>query len=162
MLHLDLSHLTVRRACTDDIEKMIELYLEDDLGLQREVSFTQNKEGYLSAFEKIDSDSNQHLMVLQYHRDIIGTCHLTLMPSLTYRGTLRMQIEAVRMADRYRGNGLGTWMLEHAIAWAKDKGVGIVQLTTNLQRADTQRFYSRLGFNTSHAGMKLFLDKISA
>jgi hypothetical protein len=33
-----------------------------------------------------------------------------------------------------------------------------VQLTTNRQRPDAQRFYEKLGFVPSHVGMKLKLD----
>jgi hypothetical protein len=37
-------------------------------------------------------------------------------------------------------------------------GCGLVQLTTNRQRPDAQRFYEKLGFVPSHVGMKLKVD----
>lgn len=42
-------------------------------------------------------------MVILFQDKIIGTCHLTFLPSLTYQGSTRMQIEAVRVAKSFRG-----------------------------------------------------------
>ncbi|MGO9356824.1 MAG: GNAT family N-acetyltransferase, partial [Xanthobacteraceae bacterium] len=44
-----------------------------------------------------------------------------------------------------------------AVELAREKGCILVQLTTNKQRTDAQRFYRRLGFVNSHEGMKLAL-----
>ena len=38
------------------------------------------------------------------------------------------------------------------------QGVSIIQLTTNKQRPDAVRFYEKLGFKTSHEGMKLYTN----
>jgi hypothetical protein len=37
-------------------------------------------------------------------------------------------------------------------------GCGLVQLTTDKKRNDAHRFYERLGFISSHEGMKLTLN----
>jgi ribosomal protein S18 acetylase RimI-like enzyme len=44
-----------------------------------------------------------------------------------------------------------------AIARAKAQGCRMVQLTTDKSRSAAQRFYERLGFVSSHEGMKLNL-----
>jgi hypothetical protein len=51
--------------------------------------------------------------------EIIGTCHFTVMPSLTFIGSTRMQIEAVGVAGKYRGQKIGNWMFDQAISYAK-------------------------------------------
>ena len=43
------------------------------------------------------------------------------------------------------------------IQLARERGCGIVQLTTDAARANAHRFYERLGFVASHIGMKLDL-----
>ena len=43
---------------------------------------------YIKAFHKIDSDPNQYLMLVESGDEIIGTCHLTIMPSLTFVGSI--------------------------------------------------------------------------
>jgi GNAT superfamily N-acetyltransferase len=44
-----------------------------------------------------------------------------------------------------------TWVIEQA----RQRGCGLVQLTTDKARLDAHRFYSRLGFVASHEGLKL-------
>ena len=73
-------------------------------------------------------------MVVENGDEIIGTCLLSIMPSLTFIGSTRMQIEAVRVAGKYRGQKIGSWMFDQAISYAKENDVSIVQLTTNKKR----------------------------
>lgn len=71
-----------------------------------------------------------------------------------------MQIEAVRVSGKHRGQKIGSWMFGQAIGYAKDMGVSIIGLTTNKKRARPKHFYKKLGFEASHEGMKLYLRKI--
>ena len=149
-------NLTHRKARFADLPRIIELLLEDELGKTRE-SENALDDRYIKAFQKIDSDPNQYLMVVENGSEIVGTCHLTIMPSLTFKGSTRMQIEAVRVAEKYRGQKIGKWMFDQAIAYAKQNGASIIQLTTNKQRPKAKQFYETLGFESSHEGMKLYL-----
>lgn len=154
-----MNHLTYRKARVADLPCLIELLLEDDLGACRESNTAELDENYKKAFHKIDSDPNQYLMVVEQDDEIIATCHLTLMPSLTFIGSTRMQIEAVRVAAKCRGQKIGSWMFDQAITYAKENDVAIIQLTTNKKRPLAAHFYKKLGFEASHEGMKLYLDK---
>lgn len=73
---------------------------------------------------------------------------------LSFRGALRGQIEAVRVAGEWRG-----WHGEALIAWAvercRERGYLMVQLTSANERIDAHRLYERLGRAKSHAGFKL-------
>ncbi len=90
---------------------------------------------YINAFQRIDADSNQYLMVLvNPEQKIIATCHLTIMPSLTFIGSNRMQIEAVRVLSGYRGQKIDEWMMNSALEWARAIDVSMIQLTTNKKR----------------------------
>ncbi len=149
--------LTQRKAKQDDLPMIVQLLLEDDLGKTRE-SETALDERYVKAFQQISSDPNQYLMVVENENEIVGTCHLTIMPSLTFKGSSRMQIEAVRVKEKYRGQKIGNWMFEQALEYAKSNGVSIIQLTTNKKRPEAKRFYETLGFEASHEGMKLNLE----
>lgn len=151
------SSLIFRKAKQEDLPAIIRLLAEDKLGEKRERISEAVDPCYLSAFDRIEADPNQFLMVLEEKDALIGTCHLTLMPSLTFQGALRLNIEAVRIAESRRGQGLGEWMIEQAIHFAREKGCKFVQLTTNKKRADAKRFYEKLGFEASHEGMKLVL-----
>lgn len=80
-----------------------------------------------------------------------------MIPGLSRSGTLRGQIEAVRVHVDHRGAGGGRLLVRWAIDEARRRGCGLVQLTTDRSRADAHRFYARLGFADSHLGLKLSL-----
>jgi N-acetylglutamate synthase-like GNAT family acetyltransferase len=84
--------LTHRKAKIADLPRLIELLLEDELGNERESKSSKIDENYIKAFHKIDNNPNQYLMVIEKGNEIIGSCHLTIMPSLTFIGSTRMQI----------------------------------------------------------------------
>lgn len=153
--------LTHRRATPKDLPRIIALLLEDELGQTRESKSLMLDDRYNKAFQKIDQDPNQYLMVVENGNHIIGTCHLTLMPSLTFIGSTRMNIEAVRVATSYRGQKIGQWMMDQARLYAQAHDVSILQLTTNKKRPEAKRFYVQQGFETTHEGMKIYLPSAS-
>jgi N-acetylglutamate synthase-like GNAT family acetyltransferase len=150
-------NLTHRKAEIDDLKAIVALLANDKLGQSREKSNNDLDKAYVDAFHKINNDPNQYLMVLYENEKLIGTCHLTLLPSMTFIGSTRMQIEAVRVHSDARGQNVGEQMIELAIRWGKEHGATIFQLTTNKERPDALRFYEKLGFKATHEGMKLYL-----
>ena len=84
---------------------------------------------------------------------------LTFIPYLTHIGSWRCLIEGVRIHTKYRGQGLGTEFFEWAIERAKAKNCNIIQLTSDKQRTDALRFYESLGFEATHEGFKLKLER---
>ncbi len=149
-----------RRATLGDIETIVRLLSEDILGKTREHPVMETLAPcYIAAFEKIDRDPNQYLMVVEDPVQIVATCHLTLMPSLTCKGATRMQIEGVRVSEAHRNKKIGQWMIEVAIRYAKSQQVSMIQLTTNKKRVEAKKFYTQLGFEASHEGMKLSLEE---
>lgn len=154
-MNFNLQH---RKAIIADLSQIINLLLEDELGKDRETQSTSLDQRYIDAFNLINQDPNQYVMVAQKDNQIIATCHLTLMPSLTFIGSTRMQIEAVRVSEKLRSMKIGEWMINQAIEYAKSKNVKIIQLTTNTQRPRAKTFYEKLGFKATHVGMKLYLE----
>ena len=152
------SVLRHRKAVKEDLPAIVALLLDDELGSTRESGSATLDPRYLAAFARIEADPNQYLMVVELNGEIAGTCHLTVMPSLTFTGSTRMQIEAVRVAAAMRGKKIGEWMMRSALEYARAHNVRLVQLTTNKQRPRAKQFYERLGFEASHEGMKLLLD----
>lgn len=147
-----------RKAIGSDITAIIEMLADDDLGRTRENLQTPLPSEYKDAFECINADPNQELIVVEdEHSEIIGTFQLSFIQYLTYRGGIRAQIEAVRIRKDKRGLGLGKLMFEWAISRAKEKNAHLLQLTTDKKRPDAIRFYEELGFKATHEGMKLHL-----
>ena len=150
-------NLSFRKALISDIPSIVQLLANDKLGALREDINNLNK--YNLAFEKIDKDENQELIVIENEQgEIIGTLQLSFIQYLTYQGGIRAQIEAVRIREDQRGKGLGEAVFQWAIDRTQAKGAHVLQLTTDKQRPDALRFYEKLGFKASHEGMKLHFD----
>lgn len=149
--------ITFRLATRADLDDIVRLLANDPLGSQRERFSQPLPEAYVRAFEAIDADPNNELIVASAGV-VIGVMQLTYLPSLTYQGSWRMQIEGVRIAEEWRSQGVGRKMLEWAIAHARERGCHLVQLTSDKQRPNALRFYESLGFVASHVGFKLRLN----
>ncbi|MEM1124426.1 MAG: GNAT family N-acetyltransferase [Bacteroidota bacterium] len=145
-----------REAEKADVYFIVEMLADDHLGQQREAFVNPLPQQYYAAFQQIDHDAHQELMVVENEeKEIIGTLQLTFIPYLTYQGGVRAQIEAVRIKKAFRGKGLGEQFFQWAINRAKEKGAHILQLTSDKKRPDAIRFYEKLGFEATHEGMKL-------
>jgi len=153
-----LKKMIVRKATRNDLPAIIKMLTEDVLGATRETYADPLPESYYKAFDIIDRDPAQELIVVEDEGgDIIGTLQLTHIQYLLYKGGLRTLVEGVHIRKDQRGKKIGEKLLTWAINRAKEKGAHIVQLTSDNRRADAIRFYERLGFKDSHAGMKLHL-----
>ncbi|HVF24572.1 MAG TPA: GNAT family N-acetyltransferase [Anaerolineales bacterium] len=135
----------------------VRLLADDELGSRRERYENPIPESYYSAYELIAKDRNHELIVAELDGEVIGTLHLMFLPSLSFQGGLRAQVESVRVDARHQNQGIGSQMMKWAIEQAKAREAHIVQLTTHQSRADAHRFYERLGFKGTHLGMKLSL-----
>ena len=153
--------IKIRKATKNDVSAIIEMLADDELGKKRENFQTPLAEEYLNAFERINSDQYQELMVAEDEKsNIIGTLQLTFIQYLTYRGGVRAQIEAVRIRRDKRGLGIGKQLFQWAIERSRTKNAHLLQLTTDKKRPEAIKFYKELGFKLSHEGMKLHFKKI--
>ena len=145
-----------RRATLSDVPAIVAMIADDKLGAQRENYQEPLPQAYLDAFNKIDADQNQELMVVvDDTQEIIGTLQLSFIQYLTYQGGIRAQIEAVRIRKDKRRSGVGTEMFTWAINRAQERKAHLLQLTTDKKRPEALKFYEDLGFVASHEGMKM-------
>ena len=149
--------LKFRRARRSDVTAIVRMLAADTLGAQREDCTDPLPPEYFAAFDAINADPAHELIVAEIDTQLVGTLQLSFLPSLSHRGALRAQIEAVRVDASLRGRGIGRQVLEWALARARERGCAMVQLSSDLSRLDAQRFYAQLGFVASHVGMKLKL-----
>lgn len=149
--------MNFRVATIDDLPDIVAMLADDPLGQHREQFADPLPASYEMAFETIDADPHQELIVLESDGQIIGTMQLTFLQYLNYRGGVRLQIESVRIHRDFRGKSIGHRMMQWAIDRGTDRGVHVVQLTSDKQRPDAIRFYEKLGFRSTHEGMKLHL-----
>lgn len=147
--------LPFREATSKDLPNLIILLQDDQLGLAREDSTDITI--YERAFRAIEADPNHLILIIEENGVLLGCVQLSYLPNLTFKGTWRAQLEGVRIKSDSRGRGLGKQLIKEAIALAKIRGCGVIQLTTNRTRSDAITFYEQLGFQDTHVGMKLYL-----
>ena len=89
-----------RLAKRSDLPSIVRVLADDELGSQRERYEEPLPESYYAAFEKIDHDSNHELIVAELNGKVIGTLQLIFIPSISYQGGLRAQVESTRKESR--------------------------------------------------------------
>lgn len=148
--------MNFRKAQKEDVFEIVQMIANDKLGKLREDFQDPLPEKYYQAFQNINNDPNQELIVVDGEKgEVIATLQLSFIQYLTYQGGIRAQIEAVRVRDDQRGKGIGEKVFLWAIERAKERGAHLLQLTSDKKRPDAIRFYEKLGFKASHEGMKL-------
>ncbi|MGH3157769.1 MAG: GNAT family N-acetyltransferase [Streptosporangiaceae bacterium] len=155
-LTLGTTGFTIRRATASDVPAIAALLADDDIGAVRELRPGADLAAYTLAFEAIDADPGQSLLVVTTEDDdVAATMQLSLIPGMSRQGALRAQIEGVRVSSRHRSHGLGEALMTWAIAEARRRGCHLVQLTSDKRRTRAHRFYERLGFTPVSEGFKL-------
>lgn len=149
--------LKFRQATHEDLPEIVRMLADDFLGATRERYENPLPESYLRAFEEIEADRNNELIVAEMDGAVVGTLQITFTPSISFQGGKRATVESVRVDAKYRGRGIGKELMLFAIGRAKAENCVSMQLTTNMERTDAHRFYENLGFKKSHLGMKISL-----
>jgi GNAT superfamily N-acetyltransferase len=156
---LDQPQPEFREAREADLPSIVSLLANDPLGALREDSDASLSPAYWEAFEAISADPNHQLLVADLGGAVVGVLQLSFLPHLTYQGGWRAQIEGVRVSEEVRSGGVGQALLESAIDRARERGCHVVQLTTDRRRPRALQFYLKLGFEVTHDGLKLHLDR---
>src|SRR6476469_5388666 len=150
-------NLKFRQATREDLPEIVRMLADDFLGATRERYENTLPESYTKAFEEIEADKNNELIVAEKDGEIVGTLQITFTPSISFQGGKRATVESVRVDEKCRGQGIGKELMKWAIDRAREENCIALQLTTNADRKDAHRFYENLGFKGSHLGMKLYL-----
>ena len=58
-------------------------------------------------------------------------------------------IMALCVAERFRGRGVGTALVDRAEQWFREKGAADMRVSSGVDRHEAHRFYRRLGFSKS-------------
>ena len=156
------SKFLFRVAQQSDLKDIIRLLADDTFAGNLEdaqgVATDSIPPVYRQAWDAVEASQDNVLLVAAREGEVIAVLQLTFIPSLTLCGGWRAQIEGVRVASPYRGQGVGTQLIKWAIDLAREKNCRLVQLTMDRRRERAGNFYRRLGFVASHEGFKKELD----
>ena len=152
-----MKEIVFRQATRKDLPEIVRMLADDFLGATRERDENPLPESYVKAFEEINADKNNELIVAEKDGKIVGTLQITFTPSISFQGGKRATVESVRVDEKYRGQGFGKELMKWAINRAREENCAAMQLATNSDRKDAHRFCEDLGFKGTHLGMKLYL-----
>lgn len=150
---------TCRDARIDDLEILVRLLANDELGRTREQVTDPLPAPYGQALAEILRSDFTRLIVVEADGAVIGGLQLTFIPHLSYVGQRRAIFESVHVAPAFQNKGAGATLVQFAIAAAREAGCGQIVLTSSNSRIDAHRFWKRMGFEASHVGMKLHLKR---
>ena len=149
--------LVVRAATESDLPRLAELMNLGRVPGRAPRETPDDLEPYRRALRDIE-DGSGGVLVAEVDGEVVGVCQLIVFRHLQARGGLCAEIESVHVHPDWRARGIGTELMEAAIARARAAGCYRVQLTSNEVRHDAHRFYERLGLTASHLGFKLSLE----
>ena len=149
-----MSEPVFRRAARDDLPAIVALLADDDVNGWREAPGEPLAEGYVRAFQAIDADANNELVVGEIDGKVVATAQITYAPNLTQQGAWRAIIEGVRVSSSLRSQGVGEKLIAYMNGLARARGCPSAQLTTSNPRRRAHAFYARIGFAQSHLGFK--------
>lgn len=134
--------LRIEPATLDDLSELAELLL--DL-FTLEADFTPDRERQLRGLRLIlEQPSRGRIFVIRNDRMIVGMINLLITIS-TAEGGFVLLLEDLVVHRDHRGRGLGTRLLEHAIAYAREKK--FLRLTLLMDpNEELLGFYRRHGF----------------
>jgi len=147
----DADMVAFERATADDVAAIVALLADDAVAVTRE---SERLVPYSNAFEVIDADPRQMLVVGRFGGRVVACLQLTIVTALTDGGTTRAEIEGVRVHRDLRGRGIGNVVLWWVIERARERGCSVVRLMTSSDEPDARRFYEKRGFEVSHHELK--------
>lgn len=151
---IDKTKLEIRRAERTDVPEIVRIIADNEIGRMREDYQESIPESYYKAFDRISDDNNQILIVACYQGEVVGTVQVSFIQNMSVRGAYRALLESMHVDSNYRGQNVGSFMMNWAIETAKAKKCNIVQLTSNKERHKAHNFYRKFGFVATHEGFK--------
>ena len=148
--------LHFRRAKSSDLQTIVALLADDDLGRERESTDWAAMPSYEEAFKRIDEGPGG-VFIGEMEGEVVAVYQLGIMPMLSYGGSVGAVLHDVRIASNLRSRGLGAELLEDAEERARAAGCRHLSLTSNKVRTRAHQFYERHGYTHTHHGFAKLL-----
>lgn len=138
--------LTIEPATIDDLPQLADLLY--DL-FSHEADFVPNRDKQLRGLRLILEQPNRgRIFVMRSGTRIIGMINLLITIS-TAEGGFVLLLEDLIVHSDHRGLGYGGRLLEHALAYAREKGFLRITLLTDKREDRPREFYEQHGFRQS-------------
>jgi ribosomal protein S18 acetylase RimI-like enzyme len=143
--------VNIRKAITDDLKRIIELY--EELGDQ---IINISPDTTQRVFNEISEIPGHYFLVIEKDNYVVGTLFLQVVPNLSHNASPWAIIENVVIDRKYHRNGLGRLLMEHAIKICRESGCHKVQLMSMKKRKEAHQFYKSMGFNDNDMAFRYY------
>jgi GNAT superfamily N-acetyltransferase len=145
----------VEQATLEDLPQLADLLV--DL-FQSEIDFKPDRSKHMRGIRLIlENPARGRIFVVRQNGEILGMMNLLFTIS-TAEGGLVMILEDLVIKQDARGHGFGKMLLEHAIAYAKEKDFRRITLLTDKNETEAHKIFHQHGFlESSMIAMRLLL-----
>ena len=103
------------------------------------------EERLVAQFERALANPCFRAFVAEEGGTVKGLVTLWLRECLSHGGPVAL-VDELMVAESERGRGLGSQLLEHALAYCRQQGCVEVEISTEAENAAARQFYARHGF----------------
>lgn len=129
----------IRRCNPDDFERILPLLHQ--LWPNKELHAEALRDVFILAIQTLA----QEYICAEVGEKVVGFCSLVVKNNLWQEGNLG-HIDELVVDTEYRGQGIGTQLLEQIIQIARERGCRRVELDTAFHRREAHQFYEQRGF----------------
>jgi GNAT superfamily N-acetyltransferase len=134
------STVTLRAAVPADALALVDLWSD----VVRRADPEEQAADLRAVIARVEASSEERLVVAEYDGDFAGAVHLrvtTISPLNNERIVLAL---APYVLARFQRHGIGRQLMDAAVAWAEELGIGHVATAAGASSRDGNRFMARL------------------
>lgn len=129
----------IRKAKSEDFESVFPLFLQ--LWPDKAI----NKAELKKVFKRGAESQTDELLCCEAKGQVIGFCAYAIVNNLWQEGYISY-VYAMVVDEKYRGQGIGTALINEAINKSKASGMKRIELDSGFPREKAHKFYEKLGF----------------
>lgn len=151
--------LKIRKATVEDCDMLVTLLLQL---FEQETEFVPNRSLHVKGLETILNDASIGVILLaEKEKNIVAMVSL-LWSISTALGTRVAWLEDMVVNNAFRSQGIGSVLIDEAIAYARSVGCRRITLLTDGDNIPAHRFYEKFGFQASSMQpFRLLVDDVS-
>jgi N-acetylglutamate synthase-like GNAT family acetyltransferase len=141
----------IRKATPKDIPRILALYEE-----LTEEKISVSSETLQRVFSEIEAMPGQEFLVAEKDGSVGGTLFIQIIPNLSHNARPYAILENMVVDNKYRRQGIGRNLIDHALTRCREAGCYKVQLLSNKKRKEAHEFYRSVGFEDSALGFRAY------
>ena len=140
MNSLDISTVEIQNCKTEDFSAVAQLLRQ----LYPDKSF--DLELLRQAYDRSLASGDQAFLCAICGRQIVGFGSVYIKNNLLWCEKPIGYVNDMVVEESYRGQGIGTRILDHLTSWARERGCHRIELNSSLDRKASHIFYEHRGF----------------